>query len=173
MPHLQTPSCWHLVQFKPNCARIAERNLERQGFITFLPRERITKRSGTRFVQTTKPYFGSYLFVALEEESAPWSKINSTLGVVRLVSFGQMPQPVPAKIMQALLDQTNQDGIVKVSSDLRGGDSVRVSTGPFSGFLGRVDAVSSEQRAWLLLEIMGKERRVSIKREDTTIVERG
>ena len=93
--------------------------------------------------------------------------------MVRLVSFGQMPQPVPAKIMQALLDQTNQDGIVKVSSDLRGGDSVRVSTGPFSGFLGRVDAVSSEQRAWLLLEIMGKERRVSIKREDTTIVERG
>ena len=173
MPHPQPRWCWYLVQFKPNCAQIAQRNLVRQGFETFLPLERTTQRSGGRFVQKTRPYFGSYLFVSLEAGSAPWSKINSTIGVIRLVSFGQIPRPVPAKIMQALLGQTSPDGIVQYSPDLRNGDSVRISNGPFSGFLGHVDALASDQRAWVLLDIMGKETRVSIKRDNAKIVEDG
>ena len=30
---------WFLAQLKPNCANIADRNLKRQGFQTFLPVE--------------------------------------------------------------------------------------------------------------------------------------
>ena len=34
---------WAIVQFKPNAHKLAERNLNQQGFETFLPFEEITK----------------------------------------------------------------------------------------------------------------------------------
>ena len=43
-----TPSdtnSWYIVQFKPNSHKIAVRNLERQGFGTFLPMHEVTRRT--------------------------------------------------------------------------------------------------------------------------------
>ena len=46
----QRGSSWFLAQLKPNCAHIADRNLKRQGFRTFLPTEDVNRRSnGTPF----------------------------------------------------------------------------------------------------------------------------
>ena len=36
-------SSWFLAQLKPNCANIANKNLKRQGFQTFLPMEEETR----------------------------------------------------------------------------------------------------------------------------------
>jgi len=82
---------WFILQYKPNAHRVALRNLQRQGFETFLPLHEVTQKKSTKFVLDVRPLFPGYMFVAFELESAPWRKINSTMGVLRLVSFDGQP----------------------------------------------------------------------------------
>ncbi|MDG0984248.1 MAG: transcription termination/antitermination NusG family protein [Planktomarina sp.] len=77
---------WFLLQYKPNSHRLALRNLHRQGFETFLPVQDVTQRYSTKFVQQTRPLFPGYMFVSFALDTAPWRKINSTVGVARLVA---------------------------------------------------------------------------------------
>ena len=94
-----TPSdtnSWYIVQFKPNSHKIAVRNLQRQGFETFLPTHEVTWRTVVKFETVIRPLFAGYMFVACEPETAPWQQINSTFGVSRMLSFSEGPKPIPA-----------------------------------------------------------------------------
>ena len=86
---------WYLVQLKPNGHKLAKANLERQGFNTFLPLQNVTKRTAQKFMDRTVPLFGGYMFVELDVAQNSWRKVNSTLGVARIVSLGGTPTPVP------------------------------------------------------------------------------
>lgn len=90
---------WFLAQLKPNSVKIAERNLKRQGFRTFLPVEEVTKRAKSKFVTAEQPMFPGYIFVAFNVTKGGWRAINSTNGITRLVSFGKDPAPVPLDII--------------------------------------------------------------------------
>ena len=83
---------WFLLQYKPSSHHLALRNLHRQGFETFLPMQDITQRHPTKFVQQRRPLFPGYMFVSFALDTAPWRKINSTVGVARLVSFDGQPK---------------------------------------------------------------------------------
>ena len=57
---------WFLAQFKPNCANIADKNLKRQGFQTFLPMEEETRKRNGKFVTAMRPLFPGYIFVTFD-----------------------------------------------------------------------------------------------------------
>ena len=86
---------WFLAQLKPNCANIADKNLKRQGFKTFLPTEEETRERNGKFVTAIRPLFPGYIFVAFDEARGLWRTVNSTYGITRLVSFGKEPTAVP------------------------------------------------------------------------------
>jgi len=94
---------WFLAQLKPNSVKIAERNLKRQGFRTFLPVEEVTKRAKSKFVTAERPMFPGYIFVSFDVTQGGWRAINSTNGITRLVSFGKDPAPVPLYIISGLM----------------------------------------------------------------------
>ena len=95
-------SAWFLAQIKPNCAKIADRNLKRQGFETFLPTEEETKQRRGQFVTTMRQMFPGYIFVAIDRTESRWQTVNSTYGVTRLVSFGDAPAVVPFDLISEL-----------------------------------------------------------------------
>ena len=101
---------WYLIQFKPNSHRLAERNLQRQGFETFLPMQKITRRKASRFVSDLKPLFPGYMFVSVNSELAPWRSINSTIGVSKLVSFEGKPKPLPLQLISGLMLRCDASG---------------------------------------------------------------
>ena len=53
----ETSGDWHVALLKPNSADLVERNLVRQGFEVFMPREIETKRRGSKFVEVSRPLF--------------------------------------------------------------------------------------------------------------------
>ena len=57
---------WFLAQLKPNCANIADKNLKRQGFQTFLPIEEETRKRNGKFVTAMRPLFPGYIFVTFD-----------------------------------------------------------------------------------------------------------
>lgn len=52
---------WFLAQLKPNCANIADKNLKRQGFKTFLPMEEGTRKRNGKFITAMRPLFPGYI----------------------------------------------------------------------------------------------------------------
>lgn len=101
---------WFLVQLKPNSATIADRNLKRQGFRTFLPVEDVTRRARSRFVTTEHPVFQGYIFVMSDAARGGWRAINCTSGITRLVSFGGAPRAVPDGIVSGLMLRCDMQG---------------------------------------------------------------
>lgn len=153
---------WFAAQAKPNAAHIAARNLSRQGFDVFLPLERYTSRRGRMLRPALRPYFAGYLFVGFNPDTAPWQAIRSTYGVSRLVSFGASPRPVDPALVSQLMRVCDEEGVMRPHLGLVAGDAVTVAEGPLAGVVGRLDAMAPKDRAWLLLEIMGKSTRVSM-----------
>jgi transcriptional antiterminator RfaH len=154
--------CWYLAQLKPNCWHIADRNLKRQGFKTFLPIEDVTRRVRDRFVTSQRPLFQGYLFVAFNSSTDYWRSINSTYGVSRIVSFGSIPCPVPNEIVTGLQVRCDEGGVLLPPRILKPGEEVRVTSGPLANFVGTVETLAPEQRVWILIDIMGGSTRVAV-----------
>lgn len=153
---------WYLAQLKPNCALVAQNNLKRQGFETFLPVREETRGKNGKFVTRMAPLFPGYIFVAFNAAKGLWRKINSTYGVSRLVGFGPGPTEVPAEIMQQLMARCDEHGRLLPSGRLQPGDRVTLATGPLASFAAEIEAIAPDQRVWVLLDIMGGQTRVTV-----------
>jgi transcriptional antiterminator RfaH len=157
---------WCLAQVKPNTEATAARNLRRQGFDVFEPKLFQTGRFRGRFRSEKKALFPGYLFVSLLSDFAHWRAISSTLGVSRLVSFGKgHPSIVPSAIVD-LLRQRCEDSQAAPAERFNVGDGVRITSGPFSDFIGRLESIPSTQRVWILMDVMGRGQRISINVRD-------
>ncbi len=161
---------WYIVQFKPNSHKIAIRNLERQGFKTFLPLQEVTLRRMVKFEKVIQPLFSGYMFVACDPEEGPWRQINSTYGVSRMLSFPEGPKPMPEALISGLLARCDNGGKVMPLADFKVGQSVEMHSGPFAKFIATVDQMDSDARVWVLLDFMGKETRVQVDRQQIQTV---
>jgi transcriptional antiterminator RfaH len=153
---------WFLAQCKPNSHRIADRNLTRQGFRTFVPLQEQTRRAHGRFVTRTALLFPGYLFVAFDTQRVRWQAVNATSGITRLVSFGRTPAPVPLDLISQLMLRCDRDGKLMPPRLVAAGDTVTVTHGPFAEFVATVECLAPDRRVWVLLDIMGSESRVAV-----------
>jgi transcriptional antiterminator RfaH len=160
---------WFLAQLKPNCSGVAERNLRRQGFTTFLPLTEETQRKPSGFVTKTVPLFPGYIFVQVNAALGLWRSINSTYGITKLVSFGSAPADVPTGLVETLQAGCDETGklqpIEPLSERLKVGDTVRFLNGPFTDLLSEITDLAADRRVWVLLDILGSKTRVSAKPE--------
>lgn len=156
-------SDWYLLQYKPNSHKIAVKNLNRQGYETFLPVQEVTRRTAAHFTVDLKPLFPGYLFVQVDTLSAPWRRLNSTYGVSRLVQFGQSPKPVPADFITDLQSRCSAEGLLLPPPALAPGHDVEIIMGPFAHFIATVENIDADQRVWVLLELMGQTTRLHMQ----------
>ena len=161
---------WLLAQIKPNSYRIAERNLQRQAFRTFLPMQEETRRVRGQFLTKPRPLFPGYLFVAIDSVKGGWRAVNSTFGISRLVSFGDKPVSVPAGLVSDLILRCDPQGKLLPAPNLQPGDQVTVINGPFADFTASIERLAPDQRVWLLLDLMGRESRVAVDQEQLRAV---
>ncbi len=155
-------STWFLAQLKPNSAKVAERNLRRQNFRTFVPVEEVTKRGKSTFMTAEKLLFPGYIFVAFDVAKGGWQAINATQGITRLVSFGAAPAPVPRDIVAGLIRRCDGQSKLISSEPVSSGDQVVLPCGPFANFVATVDKIEPDRRVWVLLDIMGGKTRVAV-----------
>lgn len=161
---------WFLAQLKPNCANIADKNLRRQGFKTFLPMEEETRQRNGKFVTFTQPLFPGYIFVAFDVSRGRWRTVNSTHGITRLVSFGREPAAVPSELVSQLMQRCDEAGKVLPPQGLKPGDQVALTTGPFANFVAEVDKIAPDRRIWVLMDIMGGQTRVAVSAEQLRVI---
>src|SRR3954451_13088111 len=147
---------WFAVNTQPVAEARAQRNLENQGFRTFMPRRRKMVRHARKLTTVEAPLFPRYLFVAFDPQRDQWRRINSTFGVSRLVMRGEAPHPVPDGVTEALIAVTVDGGIVDLAAKLQEGSPVRVMAGPFADQLAMLEQLDDSGRACILLDILGR-----------------
>ena len=161
---------WYLIQIKRNSYQIADRNLNQQGFKTFLPLQDLTSRRGSKFSTSTKPLFPGYMFVYIDSGKARWQKINSTLGVSRLICQDGVPKRVPTEVVSGLISRCDSIGRLLPSTAVQCGDTVEIHSGALANFIATVETIDSDRRIWVLMDIMGQITRVQVKSEQVKLL---
>jgi len=151
---------WFILQFKSNSHHLAAKNLNRQGFETFLPLHETTSRRLSRFINTSKPLFPGYMFIRFDKAESEWHKINSTYGVSRLITFNSHLKSIPTKFVDSLMKRYNLSGKLLPIKKLKEGDQVAISKGPFANFIATVERYEADQRIWILMDLMGRKTKI-------------
>lgn len=141
--------------------RWAAENVARAGYRYYLPQVhetvRIVSRGRRRREFHVKPLFPSYLFVSAE--SGQWHEMLKAFGIVGVIpGSGGYPAIIRAADL-ARIQGLEEDGIVHLP-DIRKGfqpnETVRITSGAYSGYTGLVQGTSPNERIQLLLDYMGR-----------------
>ena len=105
--------------------------------------------------------FPNYLFVEFDPEVIHTTTINATRGVSHFVRFGASPAIVPSAVIHQLSVYKPKD-IVDPATPYPG-DKVIITEGAFEGFQAIFTEPDGEARSMLLLNLINKEIKHSVK----------
>lgn len=94
---------WAVAQTHVQSERKAVENLRRQHYDAFCPLYTHPSRSNVREL-VESPLFLNYIFVRIEQDQ-PWYAINSTLGVVRLLTTRDDQDPRPLFVRDEKIEE--------------------------------------------------------------------
>jgi len=153
---------WYAIHSKPRQEERALENLQRQGFEAWLPLLTVEKVLRSKLVQVIEPMFSRYLFIRLDTEQTNWSPIRSTLGVSKLVSFGNRPAVVADELIEALQQLPEQ----APQRLIQPGQQVKIVSGPLRGLEGIYQQADGELRAMVLIELLNKQHCIVTEMQD-------
>lgn len=154
---------WGAVQTQANREALAEAQLTRQGFECWCPLIPSKVRTGQKYTLKLKPLFPGYLFVRIDL-AARWSVIESTIGVSRIVKSGSAPSALPCGFVEELRERADELGSAWFNEKLSEGDTVRLVSGAFDNWVGRVMSLPDRDRVTLLLQMVGRDVPVTVPR---------
>ena len=155
---------WYVVNTKAREEPKASFNLKRQGFNSYLPQYKKTRRHARRIDTVLAPLFPKYLFIEFDLDLERWSSINSTAGVKKLIMFGSLPATLPSELVEEIRTREDVEGVVSLSQYLKieQGDQVTVNSGAFNEHRGIFECQDDDKRIIILLKLMGRDVRVRL-----------
>lgn len=137
--------------------RIASMGMEDKIFRILVPmEEQIELKDGKRRI-VKKKVFPGYVLVEMIMTDDSWHVVRNTPGVTGFVGAGSKPTPLMESEVQAIMRQMGMEE-QKPRIDLELGESVRVRSGPFEGFMGVVDEINAERgKVRVLVSMFGRE----------------
>jgi transcriptional antiterminator RfaH len=147
---------WYVVHTQSCAEDCAVLHLEAQGYQVFCPRLRKMVRHARKSTSKFVPLFPGYLFVRLDTARDRWRSVNGTRGVIRLLTQGDVPQPVPQGVVEDLRSHVDVDGAVSRTRSLVPGQQVRIAEGPFADFVGTLQRLNGADRVQVLISLLGR-----------------
>lgn len=161
---------WYLIYTKAKGEELAQSNLHRQGFKTYLPKVKREKRLRGKYRPFIEALFPRYLFIQLDSRTDNWMPIRSTVGVSSMVRFGGQPARVPPSLVRELQESGDENGVYcEQDVAYTKGQEVELMTGALSGYRAIFDKYVSAERISILLDIVGKHTRMLVSRHDVKL----
>jgi transcriptional antiterminator RfaH len=159
---------WYVVTSRPRQEAVACDNLFRQGYRAYLPLLTRRKRIRGKWHEVTEPLFPGYLFVALDLTQDDIAPIRSTIGARGLVRFGLEYRPMPSGSVEFLQTREVEQGASGPSNSqpFMPGDRVRFNRGPFAGLEAVYQMPRAQDRACLLITLLGRVNAVTAAMDD-------
>lgn len=160
-------AAWHCLHSHSKHEHIAAAHLRSlAGEIdVFCPRLRIRRRCRRGAVWFIEALFPGYLFARFRPDTL-MQAVRFVPGVKAIVSFGLIAVTIRDEIIEGLREGFDQNEVNEVTDDLRPGDEVTITTGPFLGLQAHVlRLIPAADRVQLLLELLGRTMPVEVARE--------
>jgi transcriptional antiterminator RfaH len=140
---------------------LAERQLDRAGFETYLPCTKTRRDGCTRIA----PLFPGYLFVRVSDHR--WRPIFDAIGsgIIRILMAGERPARLPNSAIDEIRHREVR-GFVRLPARILPGQHVRVMTGAFRDQVGLYEGQSARERERVLLQMFGQTVRVELHKTD-------
>ncbi len=112
----------------------------------------VEMKDGQRRIKTRKMFPG-YVIIKMVVNNETWYLVRNTEGVTGFVGHGSEPVPLlPEEVARMGIEKHDIDLDVKV------GDSVRIISGPFEGFMGEVLEINQDkQTLWVKISMFGRD----------------
>ncbi|QYJ00045.1 transcriptional activator RfaH [Thalassovita mediterranea] len=156
---------WFAAQTLAGKENLAVSHLNRQGFETTCPQLWRTVRHARQTRRVLRPIFPGYVFVNVDMQRMRWRAIDSTVGVSRIVRFGDRPAALPTDLVENFKAQTGEDGAIEFEDTLGVGDEIRVMSGAFQDWIGRIVDLPDNDRVKVLLGMMTRHVEVTLPRK--------
>jgi len=153
----------HENKVKTNIERRAESmNLKDKIFRIIVPTEAELRTRGGKRQEVQRKVFPGYVLIEMILDENTWHLVKSTTGVTGFVKSGNKPVPLQDKEIQAILEAIeapDRKPKVKWSKD----DVVRVVSGPFADFTGKIEEVNiQKEKLRVLISIFGRDTPVEL-----------
>ena len=151
-------SKWFLAYTKAKEEKRAKKNLENQGFETYLPMISYEKINQSKSI-SLETMFPRYLFIKINLERDSWTHIKSTRGVSHLVVFGDKFAEVPNSVVAFLKTRVDDNDIVKQKvtwQEFQKGDKLVIKKGILKGKEATFLSKTGKERVRILLKLMNE-----------------
>ena len=155
---------WFAVHTKIHQEHKSSHYLASLGFDVFFPKFYKWRSHARKKERIAAPLFPRYIFVRTDLTPNHWRAIHYARGVSEIVRQGHEPSPVPDDVIHELKAASEHGDIVPLStlSMFQKGDRIRVEQGSLKGHEGFFEKLSSHERVSLLLELLGRNVRVTL-----------
>ncbi len=142
--------------------RIKSLGVEDKIFDIVVPmRDVIVIKKGKK-AKTVEKVFPGYILIRMILNDDSWLVVRTTEGVTGFVGAGLKPTPISEKEVQAIMKFVQQEQ-PKFKSKFSVGEAVKITEGPFSDFLGTIEAVDEEKgKIRVLVSIFDRETPVEL-----------
>ena len=153
----------HENKVMTNILRRAESmNLRDKIFRILVPMETEMRAKAGKKTEIKRKVFPGYVLIEMVLDDSTWYLVKSTTGVTGFVSSGNKPVPLQEKEVQLILDSVEGHQPAPVIK-FEKGEVVRVISGPFTEFTGRIEEVNADkEKLRVLISIFGRDTPVEL-----------
>lgn len=142
--------------------RVKSLGVEDKIFDVVVPmREIIVVKKGKK-TKVNEKVFPGYILIRMILNDDSWLVVRTTEGVTGFVGAGLKPTPISEKEVEAIMRFVTQEQ-PKFKAKFSVGEAVKITEGPFTDFLGTIEAIDEERgKVRVLVSIFDRETPVEL-----------
>ena len=163
---------WYIVHVYSGYENKVKTNLEKRIeymdmgdkiFRVEVPQKTITQVKAGKKSEKDEKIFPGYVLVEMIMTEDTWYVVRHTAGVTKFV--GSAKKPIPAKESEIKkIIQRSTGSVQKIELDVKVGDQVKISSGPFADFIGEITEVYPDKaKLRATVSIFGRETPVELE----------
>jgi transcription antitermination factor NusG len=159
-------SPWFALRVRPRHEKTAAIGLERQGFETYLPLQRVRRRWSDRVKEIEEVLFSPYIFCRIPREHR--LRVLNSPSVESIVGFGKIDVPVADEEIEAIRALLASGRPLVPWPYLKMGQRVRITEGALAGIEGTLVRDSSALR--VVISVNALERSIAIQLDREAVI---
>ncbi len=144
--------------------RIEYMNMGEKIFRVEVPQRSVTQVKGGKKTEKDEKVFPGYVLVEMIMDEDSWYVVRHTTGVTRFVGTQKYPIPAKDSEIKKVIGRSTTETAQKIELDVKVGDKIRITSGPFAEFVGEITEVYPDKaKIRANISIFGRETPVELE----------
>jgi len=143
--------------------RVVSMGMDNRIFNIEVPEEKVIELKDGKRTEKVKKIFPGYVLVEMIMDDPSWHVVRNTPGVTSFVGAGSRPVPLSPREVRKILKRASSRK-ARIEFDYKIADEVKINSGPFQDFNGKIIEVSPERgKVKVSVSIFGRSTPVELE----------